>query len=67
MFLSLTRAPFSHTYIHTQEAVYAAREENGLGKAWFLLDAPATPERTRMACGDDMAGVAADFAAKISC
>ncbi|KAG1664511.1 hypothetical protein FOA52_007775 [Chlamydomonas sp. UWO 241] len=50
-----------------KEAVYAAREENGLGKGWFLLDAPATPERLRMACGDNLAGVAPNFAAKISC
>jgi hypothetical protein len=52
-----------------KEAVYAAREANGLGKGWFQLDAPATPERLRMLCADALAAehVPADFRAKISC
>ena len=35
-----------------QEAVYAAREDAGLGKGFFRMDSPATPERLRMACAD---------------
>uniref|UniRef100_A0A7R9YWD4 xanthine dehydrogenase n=1 Tax=Chlamydomonas euryale TaxID=1486919 RepID=A0A7R9YWD4_9CHLO len=57
----------SSVFFALKEACYAAREDAGLGAAWFRLDAPATPERLRMACGDKLAGVAADFRAKISC
>ena len=35
-----------------QEAVYAAREDAGLGSGFFRMDSPATPERLRMACAD---------------
>jgi xanthine dehydrogenase/oxidase len=34
-----------------KDAVYAARRESG-HTGWFRLDAPATPERLRMACAD---------------
>jgi xanthine dehydrogenase/oxidase len=38
-----------------KEAVYAAREEEGgPGAGWFQLDLPATPERLRMACADEL-------------
>lgn len=37
-----------------QDAVYAAREAAGLGKGFLNLDAPATPERLRMACADEL-------------
>jgi xanthine dehydrogenase/oxidase len=36
-----------------KDAVYAAREAAGL-TGWFALDAPATPEKLRMACGDEL-------------
>lgn len=36
-----------------QEAVYAARSEANL-LGWFHMDAPATPERLRMACADEL-------------
>ena len=35
-----------------QDAVYNAREAAGLGTDFLSLDAPATPERLRMACAD---------------
>lgn len=51
-----------------KEAVYAARQEAGLTD-YFRLDLPATPERLRMACVDDIikGAVPPEFAAKISC
>lgn len=42
-----------------KEAVYAARAEAGLA-GWFLLEAPATPERLRLLCGDKIAQAYAD-------
>ena len=41
-----------------KEAVYAARADAGID-GWFRLDSPATPERIRMACCDQLT---ADFA-----
>ena len=50
-------------FLALKEAVYAAREDaGGLGTgedgkgpaAWFQLDMPATPERLRMACADEL-------------
>ncbi|TPX43151.1 xanthine dehydrogenase [Synchytrium endobioticum] len=38
-------------YFAIREAIKAARVENGLGDDWFRLDAPATSERIRLACG----------------
>lgn len=51
-----------------KDAVYAAREEVGCS-GWFQLDAPATPERLRMACVDNMMARYApeDFRPKLSC
>ncbi|EFJ45339.1 hypothetical protein VOLCADRAFT_63971 [Volvox carteri f. nagariensis] len=36
-----------------KEAVYAAREAAGI-KGFFVLDAPATPERLRLLCSDEV-------------
>ncbi|KAK9866817.1 hypothetical protein WJX84_005780, partial [Apatococcus fuscideae] len=36
-----------------KNAISAAREDAGL-PGWFPLDSPATPERVRMACADDL-------------
>jgi xanthine dehydrogenase/oxidase len=36
-----------------KDAVYAARAEAGHA-GWFRLDMPATPERLRMACADQL-------------
>ena len=51
-----------------KEACYAARKEAGL-EGWFRLDLPATPERLRMACADDLtaAFAAPEMQCKISC
>lgn len=38
-----------------KDAIRAARIENNLTGAEFDLDAPATPERIRLACGDILA------------
>ena len=52
-----------------KEACYAARKDAGLGDAWFPLDLPATPERLRMACADDLTAPYAPpgLMPKISC
>ncbi len=45
---------YRHMDAHAaQEAVYAARSEANL-PGWFHMDAPATPERLRMACADEL-------------
>ncbi len=51
-----------------KDAVAAARLEAG-HSGWFRLDAPATPERLRMACADELTAPFAgpDFRAKHSC
>jgi xanthine dehydrogenase/oxidase len=51
-----------------KDAVYAAREEVGK-RGFFHLDSPATPERLRMACVDDVTARYApeDFRPKLSC
>ena len=51
-----------------KDACYAARKEAGLD-GWFRLDLPATPERLRMACADDITKPYAppDLVPKISC
>jgi len=51
-----------------KDAVYAAREDAGCDE-WFQLDLPATPERLRMACADEvLEGIAApDLRPKMSC
>ena len=36
-----------------KEACYAARKDAGL-EGWFRLDLPATPERLRLACADEL-------------
>lgn len=51
-----------------KQALYAARADAGVS-GYFHLDSPATPERLRMACMDDIAGqfVGKDFVPKLSC
>ena len=51
-----------------KEAAAAGRAEAGHG-GWFPLDAPATPERLRMACADQLTAPFAGpgFRAKQSC
>lgn len=53
-----------------KEAVYAARADAGKA-GYFRLDLPATPERLRMLCADDIAAKYVpggnEFVAKISC
>lgn len=51
-----------------KEAVYAARADAG-HKGWFQMDAPATPERLRMACADQFTAsfASADLHIKTSC
>ncbi|KAL6770287.1 XDH1 [Auxenochlorella protothecoides x Auxenochlorella symbiontica] len=51
-----------------KNAAYAARQDAGL-EGWFRLDSPATPERIRMACCDELSGPFAgpDFQALASC
>lgn len=52
-----------------RKAAAAARSDAGKGSNFFRLDSPATPERLRMACADELtADVAADdFVARLSC
>ena len=40
-------------HVALQDAVYAARASGG-HKGWFQLHSPATPERLRMACVDQL-------------
>eukprot|EP01025_Chloroclados_australasicus_P046435 TRINITY_DN5123_c0_g1_i6.p1 TRINITY_DN5123_c0_g1~~TRINITY_DN5123_c0_g1_i6.p1 ORF type:complete len:1400 (-),score=162.31 TRINITY_DN5123_c0_g1_i6:601-4416(-) len=52
-----------------KEAIYAARKDSKL-EGWFQLDAPATPERIKMACGDNQYGLCqgdGNCVPKISC
>lgn len=51
-----------------KEACYAARADAGL-TGWFRLDLPATPERLRMACADQLTApfAAPELLPKISC
>uniref|UniRef100_A0A383W3H7 xanthine dehydrogenase n=1 Tax=Tetradesmus obliquus TaxID=3088 RepID=A0A383W3H7_TETOB len=44
----------SSAFFALKDAVYAARDAAGLS-GWFQLDAPATPEKLRLACGDELA------------
>ena len=37
-----------------KSACYAARVAAGLGPGWFRLDPPATPEKLRLACADEL-------------
>eukprot|EP00878_Enallax_costatus_P034147 GHUV01037795.1.p2 GENE.GHUV01037795.1~~GHUV01037795.1.p2 ORF type:complete len:131 (-),score=27.03 GHUV01037795.1:48-440(-) len=55
-------------YFALKDAVYAAREAAGV-TGWFDLDPPATPEKLRMACVDDLtvAYAAADLRCLMSC
>eukprot|EP00850_Spirogloea_muscicola_P006424 SM000030S11433 [mRNA] locus=s30:612063:618646:- [translate_table: standard] len=50
-----------------KDAIYAARKDSGID-GWFVLDTPATPERIRMACCDDLTAPFAkvDFRARLS-
>ncbi len=51
-----------------KEACYAARADAGL-TGWFRLDSPATPERLRLACADELTAPFAPpgLLPKISC
>lgn len=51
-----------------KDAIYAARSDAG-HDGWFVLDAPATPERLRMLCADELTApyAAADIRPKHSC
>lgn len=49
-------------FFSVQEAVYAARAEANL-PGWFHMDAPATSERLRMACADELTAPFAPAAA----
>ena len=57
-------------FFAVKDAAHAARTQNGMGGD-FELDAPATPERVRMACGqkisDQFENVPETFRAKLSC
>ncbi|CAN1200132.1 Xanthine dehydrogenase 1 [Linum perenne] len=57
----------SSVFFAIKDAIVAARAEVGHHE-WFPLDTPATPERIRMACLDELTEplVAADFRAKLS-
>lgn len=52
-----------------KDACYAARKDAGLGEGWFRLDLPATPERLRMACADELSApyAAPDLVPRLSC
>lgn len=52
-------------FFAAKEAAAAARCDAGHGEGHFLLDAPATPERLRLACADEF--VALGIRAKLSC
>ncbi|CAG7859689.1 unnamed protein product [Brassica rapa] len=51
-----------------KDAIKAARAEVGLGRKWFPLVTPATPERIRIACFDEFTSpfVSLDFCPKLS-
>jgi xanthine dehydrogenase/oxidase len=55
-------------YFALKDAVYAAREAAGV-QGWFDLDAPATPEKLRMACFDELTAMYApkDLSCLMSC
>ncbi|XP_048444791.1 xanthine dehydrogenase 1-like isoform X2 [Pyrus x bretschneideri] len=57
----------SAVFFAIKDAIIAAREEVGSNE-WFPLDNPATPERIRMACLDEIIEpfVSTDFGAKLS-
>ncbi|KAM1342910.1 hypothetical protein ACFX2F_007166 [Malus domestica] len=57
----------SAVFFAIKDAIIAARAEVGSNE-WFPLDNPATPERIRMACLDEMIEpfVSTDFRAKLS-
>ncbi|XP_070675277.1 xanthine dehydrogenase 1-like isoform X1 [Malus domestica] len=57
----------SAVFFAIKDAIIAARAEVG-SNDWFPLDNPATPERIRMACLDEIIGpfVSTDFRAKLS-
>ncbi len=48
----------SLTFLYFQDAIQYARQENGM-TGYYRLDAPATSERIRMACGDAIAKICA--------
>ena len=57
----------SAVFFAIKDAIIAARAEVGSNE-WFPLDNPATPERIRMACVDEIIEpfVSTDFGAKLS-
>jgi len=50
--MSLVLSP----YLAVKNAIYAAREEFGLGNDWFQLDVPVSPEAITTAIGLDLSG-----------
>ncbi|KAF8116540.1 hypothetical protein N665_0017s0093 [Sinapis alba] len=58
----------SSVFFAIKDAIKAARAEVGLGRKWFPLDTPATPERIRMACFDEFTSpfVSLNFFPKLS-
>lgn len=57
----------SAVFFAIKDAIIAARAEVG-SKEWFPLDNPATPERIRMACLDEITAgiISSDFRTKLS-
>lgn len=44
----------SCVFFALKKACYAARADAGHGSDWFRLDSPATPEKLRLACADEL-------------
>ena len=63
-------SPGVSAFFALKDAVSAARSAAGLPPGdWFNLDLPATPERLRMACADELTApfAAPDLQCKLSC
>jgi xanthine dehydrogenase/oxidase len=54
----------SSVYFALRDAIKSHRESQGLGTGYFRLDAPATPERIRMACEDRFTKLSRSIARK---
>jgi len=44
----------SSAFFATRNAIAAARKEHANDDSFFIVNSPLTPERIRMACGDDL-------------